>query len=128
MVYKIDTPEWLPDGLELWFLAKITGAIESRSFHSLEKLKRLLVTNEGRLYRDLARLDSILGNGTPIEELRVCRDHDVPQAYKVYTNDIETRFRPYFHERIKKIKFELNERVDAIEERQDLREGYVGSN
>src|SRR3989338_5920407 len=127
MVYKIDTPEWLPDGLELWFLAKITGAIESRSFHSLEKLKRLLVTNEGRLYRDLARLDSILGNGTPIEELRVCRDKDVHKAYDIYAMDIETRFRPYFHKRIKRLSVAFDERIKAIEERQDLQVGYVGS-
>ncbi|MBI2106507.1 hypothetical protein HYT57_00845 [Candidatus Woesearchaeota archaeon] len=125
MSYDIDTPDWIPDGLELWFLAKVTGAVENLPFRSLEKS---LVTDEGRLYRNLVRLDSILGNGTSVEELRVCRDRDVREAYTFNVTRVNTRFVPYFLRRIMGLKVAYDKRIKQLEERQDLQEGYVGSN
>lgn len=147
----IDTPEWIPDSLELWVWAKATEYLPNDGLWArlkkslpnegvLARLKKSLPnegilagvvrkrSNEGSLYRDLDRLEAVLGNGSSVEEFRVCRDHDIPKAYQVYTNEIETRFRPYFHGRITRLKIEFNERIKQLEKRQDLQEGYVGSN
>ena len=109
MVY--DIPEWIPQRVELWFLANVIRRSSS----------------EGMLYRELSRLEHVLSNGASIEELRACRDEQVPKAYVEYQTKIKTDFMPYFHQRITSLKVALNARVSKTEERKDLQEGYVGS-
>lgn len=94
-----DISELIPPRLELWFLTKV--------------IRR--DSKECGMYRDLDRLEHVLGNGASVEELRAFRDEKIPEIYETYQNEIKTDFMPYFHGRITRIKVALNERVDAIE-------------
>src|SRR3989344_2652931 len=92
----IDTPEWIPDSLELWVWAKATEYLPVEGIWAKVKkrlpnegvlagLKMRLPnegvlakvvrkrSKEGRLYMELDRLDGVLSNGASVEELRVCR-------------------------------------------------------
>jgi len=83
---------------------------------NLARLFSTLSDDEKRVYDSLDGINTVLNNGSDLDELRACRDGKLGEAYGIYDDCRDNRFKPYFHASFHAIAAKVNRKIKALEE------------
>ena len=75
----------------------------------------ILSKDERRVYRLFNQIERVLNNGNDSDELRVCKDEKLREAYGLYADCDFNRFKPYFYAKLHDLAARVNERVKALD-------------
>lgn len=74
-----------------------------------------LSEEEKEIYDSIRRLSSISSNGSSLQELCAGRQ-EIQRVYNHYFSCDQSRYKPFFHGRLKKLRINFNSRIEALEE------------
>src|SRR3989338_6394190 len=75
----------------------------------------ILSKDERRVYRLFNQVERVLNNGNDSDELRVCKDEKLREAYGLYAYLDYNKVKPYFYAKIHDLAEIVNERLKALD-------------